>query len=170
MRDAKIGTPKIDLSYPRAPRVVMASGCFDLLHIGHLNLLWRAAQLGDVLLVGVLTDEGMAAYKGYGPEWGLQRRLSAIRSLRFVTYAEQQETTDPTPLLERWRPALFVHGDDWTELREGHETLERFGVEWKTLPYTPGISTTGLRERKANAVPAGGNYGQFSTDILFGGP
>ena len=60
-----------------------------------------------------------------------------------------QPTTDPTPLLERVLPDVYCHGDDWERLREGHDTLERLGIEWKLIPYTAGVSTTLLRERMA---------------------
>jgi bifunctional ADP-heptose synthase (sugar kinase/adenylyltransferase) len=60
-----------------------------------------------------------------------------------------QPTTDPTPVLERLRPDVMTHGDDWERLREGQETLERLGIEWQLVPYTPGISTTLLREEVA---------------------
>jgi cytidyltransferase-like protein len=125
--------------------IVYVPGVFDLLHAGHLNLLWRARQLGDVLIVGVVSDNGTAAYKGRTPVQNAQLRMQAIGRLGFVDVVELQRTTDPTPLLERFRPAKLVHGDDWSALREGNETLERLGIEFVTLPYTPGVSTTLLR-------------------------
>jgi cytidyltransferase-like protein len=130
---------------PKAPVIVMASGVFDLLHRGHYNLLWRAAQLGDLLVVGVVSDDGARAYKEDWPVQMQWRRLAAVARLPFVSLAEIQETTDPTPLLERWRPDLLVHGDDWDRLLAGQETVERLHIEWKLLPYTEGISTTLLR-------------------------
>lgn len=132
-----------------APRVVMTSGVWSLLHRGHINLLWRAKQLGDVLVVGVVSDGGTVAYKGRMPADTVDQRIAAIARLPFVDVVSYQHTTDPTPLLERFRPDAFVHGDDWAELREGHDTLARLGIEWVTLPYTPDISTTMLRARSA---------------------
>lgn len=130
-----------------APRIVFVPGAFDLCHVGHLNLLWRARQLGDVLVVGVVSDAGVIAYKHRAPVQNAQQRIRAIERLRFVDVVELQRTTDPTPLLERFRPAMLVHGDDWERLREGHETLERLGVEFVRLPYTPEVSTTQLRSK-----------------------
>lgn len=126
----------------------MASGVFDLLHRGHLNLLWRARQLGDMLLVGVVSDDGTKAYKEQFPQQMQWRRMAALQRLPCVNLVELQETTDPTPLLERWRPDVLVHGDDWDRLLVGQETVERLGVEWVLLPYTHGISTTSLRAGK----------------------
>jgi rfaE bifunctional protein nucleotidyltransferase chain/domain len=126
-------------------RVIYAPGCWDLLHRGHINLLWRAKALGDVLVVGVVSDAGAAAYKGRFPVQNTQARMDAVAGLTFVDCVVFQPTTDPTQLLERFRPDVLVHGDDWAQLREGHETLERLGIEYVALPYTPGISTTLLR-------------------------
>lgn len=128
-----------------APRIVFVPGCWDLLHAGHLNLLWRAKQLGDVLVVGVVSDAGAAAYKGRHPAQSEALRLDIVNRLGFVDVVDLQLTTDPTPLLERYLPSVLVHGDDWERLREGHETLERLGIEFVRLPYTRGVSTTLLR-------------------------
>lgn len=128
-----------------APRVIMASGVFDLLHRGHINLLWRARQLGDVLMVGVVSDAGTEAYKGRRPVDPESARLANVQRLPFVSHAEIQHGTDPSALLERWRPDILVHGDDWSTLKAGQETVERLGIKWLLLPYTPEVSTTALR-------------------------
>lgn len=127
------------------PRVVLVPGVFDTLHRGHINLLWRARQLCDVLIVGVVSDRGARAYKGRAPVEDQETRLLNIAQLSFVDAVEIQPTTDPSPLLERFRPDALIHGDDWRELREGNETLERLGIKFVTLPYTHGISSSQLR-------------------------
>lgn len=127
------------------PRIVFVPGVWDLLHRGHLNLLWRARQLGDVLVVGVVSDAGTEAYKNRRPAQTEALRLDIVNRLNFVDVVDLQPTTDPTPLLERYRPTMLVHGDDWERLIEGNETLERLGIEFVRLPYTPEVSTTLLR-------------------------
>jgi rfaE bifunctional protein nucleotidyltransferase chain/domain len=129
-----------------APRVIYTAGVFDLLHAGHISLLWRSKQLGDVLVVGVVSDAGTREYKGRLPLENVQVRMAAVRSLGFVDAVVLQPDTDPTPLLDRFRPHVMTHGDDWDRLRAGHGALERLGVEWVTLPYTPDISSTLLRQ------------------------
>jgi rfaE bifunctional protein nucleotidyltransferase chain/domain len=126
-------------------RVIYTAGVFDLLHRGHLNMLWASKQLGDVLVVGVVSDAGARAYKGRLPIENSQQRIDAIAQLGFVDMVVLQQTTDPTPVLDRVRPDVMTHGDDWQQLREGHETLVRMGVEWVLVPYTPDVSTTLLR-------------------------
>ena len=130
-------------------RVVYTAGVFDLLHRGHLNILWASRQLGDLLVVGVVSDAGCLAYKHRLPVENVQARMARLARLPFVDVIDLQPTTDPTPLLERYRPDVFTHGDDWERLLEGHETIERLGIEYVSLPYTHGISTTLLRRTDA---------------------
>jgi cytidyltransferase-like protein len=130
-------------------RIIFTAGVCDILHRGHLNMLWESKQLGDVLVVGVVSDAGCLAYKGKMPTQHAQHRIQAIRNLGFVDVVEYQPGTDPTALLERYRPDIMTHGTDWAELKEGHNTLRRLGVEWKLIPYTQGISSTELRKKRA---------------------
>ena len=128
-----------------ALRVVMTSGVFDLLHRGHINLLWRSRLLGDVLIVGVVSDAGTNAYKNRFPVENQQLRMERVGRLSFVDVVAAQATTDPTPLLRRFRPDVFTHGDDWERLLQGQDTIEALGILYVSLPYTPGVSSTGLR-------------------------
>ena len=129
-----------------APRVIYTAGVWDLLHRGHLNLLHKAARLGDMLVVGVISDSGCRAYKGVFPAEHQSKRMHALDRIGCVDMVIHQAGTDPTDNLERIRPDVMVHADDWLKLREGHEALERLGVEWVLVPYTPGISSTMLRD------------------------
>ena len=135
------------MSAAPGPRVAYVPGVFDLLHRGHLNLLWRARALCDVLIVGVVSDMGVDAYKGLMPWESQELRIRALQRLSWIDVVVPQATTDPTPNLERFLPDVLVHGDDWSTLREGQATLERLGIEWVSLPYTPGVSSTQLRSR-----------------------
>lgn len=135
--------------------IVYAPGCFDLLHSGHRNLLRRAKELADggMLIAGVVSDDGAAMYKRR-PVQNERERLGNVADLKYVDRAVIQDTTDPTPNLEildagGMRPKYLVHGDDWSRLLEGNETLERLGIRLVLLPYTKGISTTLLREAMA---------------------
>ena len=127
--------------------VVYTAGVFDMLHIGHLNILRRSAGWGDKLVVGVVTDEGTERYKGKRPVQDQWTRLEVVRALPFVDLAILQDGTDPSEVLKVIRPKVMTHGDDWEQLKEGHETLEQLGIRFVKLPYTPGISSTLLRER-----------------------
>jgi glycerol-3-phosphate cytidylyltransferase len=127
-------------------RIVYCPGVWDLCHIGHLNILNASKALGDLLVVGVVSDDGAEAYKFRRPVHDEQTRLAVIRALRMVDFAVLQPTTDPTPVLEVIRPHVLTHGSDWEQLREGQETLERLGIEFTLLPYTWGTSSSELIE------------------------
>jgi len=131
-------------------KVIYTAGVWDLLHTGHLNILRRSKALGDILVVGVVTDLGVAAYKPRPPIYNEHARLEIVRSLDFVDAAILQPGTDPSPILEfldavGCRPDVMTHGSDWERLKEGQETLERLGIGWEILPYTPDVSTTRVR-------------------------
>lgn len=127
-------------------KIAYVPGVFDLLHEGHLNLLARARELADVVVVGVVSDYGTSLYKRL-PVQNEQTRLAVIRSLRCVDFAVIQLTTDPTRELLVVQPHMLIHGDDWEKLREGHPTLVQRGIEFVKVPYTPGISTGQLIEK-----------------------
>lgn len=127
--------------------VVYTAGVFDTLHLGHLNLLRQSKKWGDYLVVGVVSDAGTEAYKGHRPLQDERTRLEVVRALDCVDLAVLQDGTDPSPIVTAIRPQVMTHGDDWERLKEGHETLEQLGVQFVRLPYTPGISSTLIRER-----------------------
>ena len=128
------------------PVITYTAGCWDLLHRGHLNFLWQSKQLGDILVVGVVQD---ASYKGVETAQPAFARRAAIARIPWVDVVVSQAGTDPTEVLERIRPDIMTHADDWTRLKEGHETLERLGIEWVLIPYTEGISSTELRQQRS---------------------
>lgn len=141
-------------------RIVYHAGVWDLFHAGHLSVLERSKALGDLLVVGVVTDDGAAAYKRR-PFIPQDERLAIVRALRCVDAAFLQPGTDPSPVLEALdalglRPAVMAHGDDWSELREGMDTLERLGIELVLLPYGEGTGTTGLINRIRGTDPLAG--------------
>jgi cytidyltransferase-like protein len=129
--------------------VVYTAGVWDQLHRGHLNLLWESKKLGDLLVVGVVTDRGANAYKGRFPVEPQLKRYSMIMHLSWVDVVMMQDGTDPTRNLRQIMPDIMTHGDDWQRLQEGHETLDKLGVQFVKLPYTPGISSTILRDGRA---------------------
>ena len=122
----------------------------DLLHPGHINLLKRAAELGEVV-VGLLTDRAIASYKRL-PHMSYPQRLAVMESLRVVSRVVPQETLDYVPNLQALRPSFVVHGDDWQTgvqretRRRVIEALARWGGELIEVPYTEGISSTLLNE------------------------
>ena len=121
----------------------------DLIHPGHINLLERAAERGEVV-VGLLTDRAIASYKRL-PHMTFEQRRAVVESLRMVSRVVPQETLDYVPNLEALRPDFVVHGDDWRTgvqqetRRRVIEALAGWGGELIEAPYTEGISSTALR-------------------------
>ena len=133
-------------------RIVYTAGVWDLFHEHHLSLLERSRALGDRLVVGVVTDEGTAAYKPEPPVNREHHRLRVIQGLRCVDAAFLQPGTDPSPVLRALAavgvvPEVMTHGDDWSELREGNETLAELGIRLVLLPYGLGGGTTAIKAR-----------------------
>lgn len=140
-------------------RIGYASGCFDLFHIGHLNLLRRAKATCDFLIAGVVSDEILTAHKGVTPVMPLAERLEIVRSVRYVDAAFPAMTADKLEIWRALRFDVFLKGDDWRGTAKG-EQLERdfeaLGVEVVYLPYTTSTSSTALRAKlRAIQSPAG---------------
>ncbi|MER8576096.1 adenylyltransferase/cytidyltransferase family protein [Mesorhizobium sp. M1374] len=133
-------------------RTVFVSGVFDLFHRGHVELLNRAAKFGDRLVVGVNSDEMVERYKRR-PVFGEADRLAIVRSMRWVTDAVIYGEFDLKPMVERFRPSVMVHGDDWpresylNQIRMTEQDLELYGVELVFVPYWRGTSTTSIVEQ-----------------------
>ena len=125
------------------------TGVFDLFHIGHLNILQRAKEQCDYLIVGVSTDELVAQYKHKRPVISYEERSRIVESIRYVDKVVPQVNRNK---LEAWEQLHFDRmfvGDDWkgsalfTELEEKFRPL---GVEIVYFPYTNGTSTTFLKD------------------------
>lgn len=116
--------------------------CFstDILHNGHLNILKKAAALGEVT-VGILTDEAVASYKHY-PLLPLDERMAMFESLKGVSKVVVQQSLDYTDVLRQLKPDIVVHGDDWLVGYQANirqkviETLKEWGGELVEYPYT----------------------------------
>lgn len=136
-----------DIPGPR-PTLVFTAGVWDILHIGHLNLLTRARALGDELLVGVLTDEAAERYKPR-PVMPFEQRIELVRALRMVDAVFPVHDTNATTLLQEVQPDILVHGSD-IDHKPGWEIgqtwMRETGRKFVILPYTEGVSSTGLKD------------------------
>jgi phosphoenolpyruvate phosphomutase len=121
----------------------------DLIHPGHINILKKASELGDVI-VGLLTDKAIASYKRV-PFMQWVQRVEVISSIKGVSEVVPQTTLDYRPNLLEMRPDYVVHGDDWksgvqSQVRQDViETLAEWNGELIEVPYTANISSTSLQ-------------------------
>lgn len=126
----------------------------DLVHPGHMNILKKAAELGEVT-VGLLTDEAIASYKRL-PFMSYQERYEVISAIKGVCEVVPQTTLDYTANLIQLRPDYVVHGDDWREGIQSQtrqkviDTLAAWGGQLVEIPYTQGISSTRLNQAVRN--------------------
>jgi len=120
----------------------------DLVHPGHINILQRASEIGEVT-VGLLTDEAIASYKRL-PHMTFEQRRTVVANLSMVADVIPQSTLDYVPNLQKLRPDVVVHGDDWrtgvqSETRQRViDCLAEWGGELVEVEYTQGISSTQL--------------------------
>jgi phosphoenolpyruvate phosphomutase len=121
----------------------------DLVHPGHLNILNKAADLGDVT-VGLLTDQAIASYKRV-PFMTFEQRKQVIENIKGVSHVIPQNTLDYRDNLNSVKPDFVVHGDDWKEgvqqktRQQVIDCLAQWGGELVEVPYTQGISSTQLQ-------------------------
>jgi len=122
----------------------------DILHHGHINLIKKASQYGD-LTVGVLTDEAIATYKRL-PVLNFEERCFIIENIEGVKKVIAQETLDYTDNLKLLKPDIVVHGDDWINNHQQKirsnviETLKEWNGQLIEIPYTEGISIDKLND------------------------
>ncbi len=139
------------LAYLRSQgaRVVFTNGCFDILHRGHITYLNRAKALGDVLIVGVNSDESVRRLKGpMRPINPLDDRLHVLEALSCVDLVVPFGEDTPIDLLRVVRPDVFVKGGDYTlETLPDAPVVESLGGSVQLLPYVEDRSTTGIIER-----------------------
>ena len=131
-------------------RVGYTTGVFDMFHIGHLNILRRAKEQCDYLIVGVSTDELVKEYKNKTPIIPFEERAEIVQSIDCVDRVIAQENRDK---YEAWRElkfdVMFV-GDDWKGkplFIKVEEEFKKVGVDVVYFPYTNDTSSTILREK-----------------------
>ena len=125
-------------------KVVFTNGCFDILHLGHVQYLAKARQLGDVLIVGLNTDESVRRIKGSTrPVQNNETRSTIPASLQFVDYIVFFNDETPLQLIKRLIPDILTKGADYTiENIVGADVVIAHGGEVKTIELTEGHSTT----------------------------
>lgn len=123
--------------------VVYTSGTFDMLHINHLRLIEYARGLGDILIVGVNTDELVASYKST-PMIPFEDRIALMRAIKGPDLVIPQHSLDHKDKVKKLKFDVFVVGDDWTGK---YDYLEKMGVTVVYTPYGRGTSSSSLKRK-----------------------
>jgi len=110
-------------------KIVFTNGCFDILHLGHIEYLARAAQLGDVLVIGLNTDRSVREIKGmHRPINDEKSRAMVLAALHFVTAVVLFDEKTPAELIREIQPDILVKGKDYVpEKVVGHDIVKAKG-------------------------------------------
>ena len=133
----------------KGKRIAFTNGCFDLLHVGHLDYLERTRRLADVLVVGINTDASVRRLKGTGrPVVREKERARLVASLKPVDFAVLFSESTPLRLIQAIQPDVLTKGGDWTPSRiVGADVVKSSRGRVVSIPYTKNRSTTRLLNR-----------------------
>ncbi|MFD2570017.1 D-glycero-beta-D-manno-heptose 1-phosphate adenylyltransferase [Spirosoma soli] len=130
-------------------QLVFTNGCFDIVHLGHIDYLEKARNLGDRLILGLNTDASVSCIKGpLRPVVNEYARARLMAALEFVDAVTLFSEPTPIELIEAVRPDILVKGNDYTiDTIVGADLVMGRGGRVETISLVPGYSTTALIER-----------------------
>lgn len=124
-------------------KIATLNGSFDLLHAGHLQIIYEASQMGDVLILALNSDASIQQYKSPDrPIIPLDYRLQIVAALEFVTYVTWFEETDPRKLLDKIRPDIHVNGSEYGQNCIEADVVKSHGGRIHIVSLIPGLSTS----------------------------
>ena len=130
-------------------KIGYTTGVFDMFHIGHLNILRKAREQCDFLIVGVSTDELVESYKHKRPMIPYADRRQIVESIRFVDQVVSQTSLDKVEAWKRLHFDAVFHGDDWKGsdmYNQIEKALQEVGCDMVFLSHTQGISSSALAQ------------------------
>lgn len=130
-------------------RIIFTNGCFDILHPGHVSYLNTAKSLGDILIVGINSDESIKRIKGENrPINTLYDRIEVLAGLNSVDYIIPFEENTPISLIQKIKPSIYVKGGDYTrETLPETPYIEDYGGKVEIIPFLPEKSTTKIIQK-----------------------
>jgi rfaE bifunctional protein nucleotidyltransferase chain/domain len=133
-------------------KVVFTNGCFDILHLGHVDYLEKASQTGSQLIVGVNTDRSVKALKGpERPVNSAYARARLIAALGFVSMVIIFDEDTPLELIKSLAPDVLIKGNDYSiDTIVGAKEVIEMGGEVCTIELVPNYSTTGIIQKLKN--------------------
>jgi len=130
-------------------KIVFTNGCFDILHRGHIEYLAKAADLADIMIIGLNTDKSVSRLKGESRP--LQDEISrsiTIAALEYVDYVILFDEETPLNLITNIKPDVLVKGSDYKiEDIVGFDILQEYGGEIKTIDFVKGYSTSKIVDK-----------------------
>lgn len=134
-------------------KIGYTTGVFDLFHIGHLNILKKAKNECDRLIVGVSTDELVEGYKKKRPVISYKNRLEIVEAIKYVDQVVPQTSMNKLLAWEKLNFDVIFHGNDWKGSQmylENEKNLNKVGVDCVYFKYTEGISSTEISKKLNN--------------------
>ena len=127
----------------RGLRIATLNGSFDLLHAGHLHIIYEASKQADVLIVALNSDASIAAYKDKNrPIVCLQYRIEMMAALSFVDYVTWFDETDPCRILQVIKPHMHINGAEYGDNCVEAEVIKEGGGRLYLVDRIPSLSTT----------------------------
>lgn len=135
---------RVDATRGAGKKVVFTNGCFDILHVGHVRYLAEARKLGDVLVVGLNSDDSVGRIKPGRPVVPEAQRAEVLSALEAVDCVTVFEEETPYELIKLLRPHVLVKGGDWKkEDIVGSDLVP----DTRSLPFVKGMSTSAIIEK-----------------------
>jgi len=130
-------------------KIVFTNGCFDLIHLGHIELLARSSDLGDILIIGVNSDSSIQKLKGENrPIIEEDSRVKQLAALEFVDAVVLFNEDTPQKLIEKIKPNVITKGGDYkAENVVGNEVVTQKNGQVVIIPLTQGYSTTSILKK-----------------------
>ncbi len=127
-------------------RIIFTNGCFDIIHPGHVHIVRKARALGDVLFLGVNTDDSISRLKGPNrPFITLEARVQILLELRSVSYVVPFDEETPLKLIKKIVPDVLVKGGDYTiDSVVGADFVVSHGGRVEIIPLMKGFSSTAI--------------------------
>jgi rfaE bifunctional protein nucleotidyltransferase chain/domain len=136
-------------------KVVFTNGCFDLLHPGHIRSLERIRSMGELLVVGLNSDESVRKLKGAGrPVVNEQERAELIAGLAAVDFVTIFDEPTPRELVAALLPDVLAKGSDWNGAIVGREEVEGSGGKVISIELEPGYSTSAILQKIRELAPS----------------
>lgn len=124
--------------------IIFTNGCFDIVHAGHIDYMDKAKKLGNVLIVGVNSDDSVKRIKGKSrPIVDLDNRLRLLQGFSVIDYLCVFDDDTPLELIKKVKPDILVKGEDWKDKGVvGEDVVKAYGGRVELIKLLPGISTS----------------------------
>jgi len=133
--------------------IATLNGSFDLMHAGHLQIIYEASRQADLLILALNSDASIKQYKSpKRPFITLEHRLQMASALQFVDFVTYFDETDPCEFLKRVKPDVHVNGSEYGEECIEAEVVKEYGGTIHIVSLVPGLSTTNLVEKIKSCV------------------